>query len=66
MRPVALAALDSSASLAGRVCSIRLGLLLGGISSAQELDFSVSCLHTYFQVADGGFVLRTHVCQEKI
>lgn len=66
MGPVTLTALDSSASLAERVCSVRVVLLLSGISSAEELDFSLSCLHTYFQVADGGFVLGTHVGQEKL
>lgn len=39
---------SSSASLRERVCSMSVFLLLEGISSIEELEFSISCLHIYF------------------
>lgn len=39
---------SSSASLRERVCSISVFLVLKGISSIEELEFSISCLRIYF------------------
>lgn len=39
---------SSSASLRERVCSISVFLVLEGISSIEELEFSISCLRIYF------------------